>query len=91
MSDLQFLNDVSDIPDWENHGKKQCHYKKFAENDIVLGTNMVTTFVVYVHIRICHCHYDREKVPDRSREIHHGHPERPVTEGRTKSEKSVCG
>lgn len=81
MSHLHFRKDVSGTPQWEyGHGKKECHYKEFLENRTVIRSNMVTTEVVYVHIRICQCHYDRKNAPDRSQEIHNGRPKRPVIE-----------
>ena len=82
MSHFHFLNDTSDIPDWEyGHRKRQCHYKKFPENETARRSNMITTFLVYVHIRICQCHYDRKNAPDRSQAIYNGRPKRPVIEG----------
>ena len=81
MSRFHFLKDTSDIPDWEyGHRKRQCHYKKFPEHETARRSNMITTHLVYVHIRICQCHYDREEAPDRSQEIHNGHPKWPANE-----------
>ena len=66
---------VNDAPFQENgHSKTQCHYKKFTESVEISGRNQFRIITVYVHIRICHCHYDRENVPDRSQFIHDGHP-----------------
>ena len=81
MPHLHFREDVSGTPLKEyGHRRKECHYKKFIENRTILKSNAMATEMVYVHIRICQCHYDRKNAPDRSQMIHHGRPKRPVIE-----------
>lgn len=56
------------------HRNKQCHYKKFEETAFYMARNRISSVKVYVHIRICQCHFDPEHFPDRSQSIHNHHP-----------------
>ena len=68
-------------PREKGHRNRQCHYKKFEETIKVHRRNQFSSRTVYVHIRICHCHFDEENAPDRSQYIFEDHPVDGTTEG----------
>lgn len=72
---LQFNSQqILNMPFVEKGHHRQCYYQKFEETALNTAYNRITLRKVYVHIRICQCHFDRDKFPDRSRFIHNNHP-----------------